>query len=182
MKYVANALRSEGDPQILQTGPSSLTAADYVARGLGWFSLALGVTELFAARGVARTFGLEGSETLIRLFGVREIAAGMMTLSTEKRAGLVSRVLGDAMDIMTLLTALDSPPRQRANVKLGLLAVAGVTALDVLGALALNEQRRRDAKPKDMSGRSGYPKVLSSSRGAAKNFKVPADMRAFVGA
>lgn len=178
MKYVANALRSEGDPKILQAGPSSLTAADNLARGLGWFSIALGVTELFAARGVARTFGLEGSKTLIRLFGAREIAAGIMTLSTEKRAGLVNRVLGDAMDIMTLLTALDAPPRQRGNVKLGLLAVAGVTALDVLGAFALSAQRRRDGEPADMSARSGYPKGIASSRGAAKEFKVPTDMRA----
>jgi hypothetical protein len=178
MKYVANALRSEGDPKILQTGLSSLSAADNLARGLGWFSIALGVTELFAARGVARTFGLKGSETLIRLFGLREIGAGMATLSTERRGGLASRVLGDAMDIMTLLTALDSPPRQRANVKLGLLAVAGVTALDVVGALALSVQRRRDGEPKDMSGRSGYPKGISSSHGAAKDFRVPSDMRA----
>ena len=36
---------------------------------------------------------------------------------------------------MALLTALDSPPRQKANVKLALLAVAGVTALDVIGAI-----------------------------------------------
>jgi hypothetical protein len=182
MKYVANALRSEGDPKILETGPSSLTAADNLARGLGWFSIALGATELVAARGLARVFGLEGSEGLIRLFGVREITAGMTTMSTEKRFGLFSRIVGDAMDIMTLLTALDSTPRQRANVKLGLLAVAGVTALDVVGALALSAQRQRDWVPKDMSGKSGYPKGISSSRGAAKGFKVPEDMRAAIGA
>ena len=180
MKYVANILRSRGDPQILETGPSSLTAADNLARGLGWFSLGLGLTELFAASRVTRAFGLEGSEMLIRAFGVREIGAGMAMLSTEKKAGLWSRVVGDAMDLMTLLTALDSPPRQRANVKLALLAVTGMAALDFLGALALSAQQRRDNKPKDMSGRSGYPKGAAASRAAAGDFKVPRDMRAAV--
>ena len=182
MKYLANILRSKGDPQIIETGPSSLTAADNLARGLGWFSIGLGLTELFAASRLARAFGLEGSERLLRAFGVREIGAGMATLSTEKKAGLWSRVVGDAMDLMTLLTALDSPPRQRANVKLALLAVTGVTALDVIGALALSAQQRRDDEPKDMSGRSGYPKGAAASRAAAKGFKVPRDMRAAVGA
>jgi hypothetical protein len=181
MKYVANVFRSKGDPKLLETGPSSLTGADNLARGLGWFSLALGFTELIAARGVTRTFGLEGSENLIRAFGAREIGAGMATLSTEKRAGLWSRVVGDAMDLVTLATALDSPPRQRSNVKLALLAVVGVTALDVLGALALSAQRRRDDNPRDMSGRSGFPKGLKSSRGAAKDVRVPGDMRAALG-
>jgi hypothetical protein len=181
MKYVANMLRSKGDPQIIETGPSSLTAADNLARGLGWFSVGLGLAELFAATRLARAFGLERSETLIRTFGVREIGAGMATLSTEKKAGLWSRVVGDAMDLMTLLTALDSPPRQKANVKLALLAVAGVTALDVVAVLAISAQQRRDDMPKDMSGRSGYPKGIAASRAAAKDFKVPRDMRAAVG-
>ena len=182
MKYLANILRSKGDPQIIETGPSSLTAADNLARGLGWFSIGLGLTELFATSRLARALGLEGSETLIRAFGLREIGAGMATLSTERKVGLWSRVVGDAMDVMTLLTALDSPPRQRANVKLALLAVAGVTALDVIGALALSAQQRRDDEPKDMSGRSGYPKGAAASRAAARDFKVPRDMRAAVGA
>jgi hypothetical protein len=182
MKYLANILRSKGDPQIIETGPSSLTAADNLARGLGWFSIGLGLTELFATHRLARAFGLEGSETLIRAFGVREISAGMAALSTEKKFGLWSRVVGDAMDLMTLLTALDSPPRQRDNVKLALIAVAGVTALDVVGTLALSAQQRRDGEPKDMSTRSGYPKGTAASRAAASDFVVPRDMRAAVGA
>jgi hypothetical protein len=182
MKYVANILRSKGDPQIIGTGRSSLTVADNLARALGWFSIGLGLTELFAAGRVARAFGLEGSETLIRAFGAREIGSGMVTLSTEKKVGLWSRVVGDAMDLMTLLTALDAPPRQRARVKLALLAVAGMTALDVIGALALSAQERRDGEPKDMSGRSGYPKGIGAARAAARDFEVPRDMRAAVGA
>lgn len=129
---------------------------------------------------MAQAFGLEGSETLIRAFGVREIGAGMATLSTERKLGLWSRVVGDAMDLMTLLTALDSAPRQRANVKIAILAVAGVTALDVIGAVALSAHQRREGAVKDMSRRSGYPNGIGASRAAAKDFKVPHDMRAAI--
>jgi hypothetical protein len=177
MKSVANVLRTKGDPKIIESGPSSLTAADNLARGLGWFSLGLGLTELFAPRRLARAFGLQGSEMLIRAFGVREIGSGMATLSTEKTVGLWSRVVGDVMDLMTLLTALDSPPRQRHNVKLAVVAVAGVTVLDVIAALAISAQRRRDEEPKDMSSRSGYPKGEAAAHAAARDFVVPQDMR-----
>ena len=45
---LADIARSEGDPKVLTTGPSSLTAADKLGRALGWFSLGLGLTELVA--------------------------------------------------------------------------------------------------------------------------------------
>jgi hypothetical protein len=178
MKYLANSLRSEGDPRIIQSGPGSLTAADNLARGLGWFSIGLGLAELFAAGRMARAFGLEGSETLIRAFGAREIGAGMATLSTEKKFGLWSRVVGDAMDLLTLATALDAPPRQRRNVKLALLVVAGVTALDVIGARALSARQSRERAPQDMRRRTGFPAGVAAARGGAKDFTTPRDMRA----
>ena len=178
MNYVANSLRSEGDPQIIKSGPSSLTATDNLARGLGWFSIGLGLTELFAAGRLARTFGLEGSETLIRAFGAREIGAGMATLSTEKKFGLWSRVVGDAMDLLTLATALDAPPRQRRNVKLALGAVAAITALDIIGARAVSAEQSRDRAPKDMRSRTGFPGGVAAARGGAKDFTTPRDRRA----
>ena len=49
MNYIANAVRSKGDPQIIQSGQSSLTPADRLGTGLGWFSIALGLTEILAA-------------------------------------------------------------------------------------------------------------------------------------
>src|SRR3982750_2637825 len=48
-----------------------------LARGLGWFSIGLGLAELLAPRGVARVAGVRGNTTLIRLFGLREIASGI---------------------------------------------------------------------------------------------------------
>ena len=47
--YISNIARSKGDPKILHSGPSSLGAADRMAKALGWFSIGLGLTELIAA-------------------------------------------------------------------------------------------------------------------------------------
>ncbi len=55
-----------------------------IAKGLGWFSLALGVTEFVAAKRLSRTFGLGGGG-LFRVFGLREIGSGIGLL-TQSRA------------------------------------------------------------------------------------------------
>ncbi|MFC7551316.1 hypothetical protein ACFQU7_01900 [Pseudoroseomonas wenyumeiae] len=47
---------------MLSTGPSSLAAPDQMARGLGWFSIGLGLMELFAARSLARSLGMQGQK------------------------------------------------------------------------------------------------------------------------
>src|SRR3982751_6712564 len=97
--------RSPGDPQVEQSGPSSRTSADHLARGLGWFSLALGAVELFAPGALARAIGLDGKEGLLRAYGAREIVAGVQTLSIDKSVGLAGRIAGDLLDIATLLPA-----------------------------------------------------------------------------
>src|SRR5689334_22494336 len=82
--------------------------AEKVARGLGWFSIGLGLIELFMPRTVARICGGQGRHTaIIRLYGLREIAAGLMIVSSRKpAAGMWSRVAGDALDLATLAAAL----------------------------------------------------------------------------
>jgi len=108
--------RSPGDPEVLETGPSSRGTSDQMAHALGWFSLALGAAELFAAGRLARTLGMEGKENLIRAYGVREIGAGMMCLSPDKTVGVWSRVAGDGLDLATLYGALnDDNPRRRTS-------------------------------------------------------------------
>ena len=103
MFHFSNLVRSKGDPKIISTGPSSLTAADRLARGLGWFSIALGTLELLAPHRVTNALGMQGREGLVRAYGVRELLAGVMTLLVEKKAGLWSRVVGDGLDMATLL-------------------------------------------------------------------------------
>ncbi len=170
--------RSEGDPKVVSTGPSSLGAADRLGRALGWFSFGLGIAELLAARRITRALGMGGKEALVRAYGAREIGAGVLCLSIDQQAGLWSRVAGDGVDIATLLTGMKSGNPKRDNVMLALAVVLGVTALDIVAAQAVTSRRRRNgAEPRSYSDRSGYPKGIESSRGAAKDLKIPADMR-----
>jgi len=75
MFHFSNIVRTKGDPKIIAGGPSLKRPADQLARALGWFSIGLGVVELLAPRRVTETLGMEGSETLVRAFGIREIMA-----------------------------------------------------------------------------------------------------------
>src|SRR5205085_11394682 len=102
MNYISNIARSEGDPKILHSGPSSLTVPDRLGKALGWFSLGLGLVELLAPHHITRALGMEGQEALVRAYGAREIGSGMLSLSTEKSLGLWSRVGGDGIDLATL--------------------------------------------------------------------------------
>ncbi|WP_237182248.1 hypothetical protein [Roseomonas marmotae] len=164
----AEITRFPGDPKVLCTGPSSLGAPDQLARGLGWFSIGLGVLEIFAARSLARSLGMQGAEGLIRGYGVREIASGMACLSVNPVPGVASRIAGDALDIATLAAALPDNPK-RENVQLALLAVLGVTALDILCTTQLRARHGRPAGPgRDYGDRSGFPYGVASARGAAR--------------
>ncbi|HVJ10415.1 MAG TPA: hypothetical protein VNC62_02485, partial [Burkholderiales bacterium] len=74
--------------------------ADAVASGLGFFSIALGLTELLAPRLVKQAADMRCSDSMVRLHGVREIATGVGLLISWKRAPWVwGRVAGDAIDI-----------------------------------------------------------------------------------
>ena len=150
-----------------------------LARGLGWFSIGLGLAELLAPRQFARAFGMRGEEPLLRFYGVREITAGVGILASARPRGWMwGRVAGDALDLATLAVRLkDALPRQQRNIALAIGAVAGVTAADIVCAQGL--QRKREKRlARDYSGRSGFPRSPAEMRGAARDFVVPRDMRA----
>jgi hypothetical protein len=162
---LSNYVRSEGDPKVLRSGPSSLGTSDQLARALGWFSLGLGIAEIVAPQRFTRALGMEGSEGLVRAYGAREIAAGMMTLSPDKTMGLWSRVAGDGLDIVTLLGGLHRDNPKRANVAAALSVVLGVTVLDFIGAKATAARHTRGNGPHRLySDRSGFPKGLEAAR------------------
>jgi hypothetical protein len=169
MKYFPNIVRSEGDPRVLRSGPSSMGASDKLARGLGWFSIGLGLVEIFAARRVTRALGIEGKEPLVRAFGAREIGAGIISLSVDKHVGLWSRVAGDGLDIVTLLAAMRPDNRKRDNVGIALALVLGVTLLDIIGAQgasARHARRDRGDLP-DYRDRTGFPRGVPAARAIA---------------
>jgi hypothetical protein len=182
MTYISrlsDITRSKGDPKVLRSGPSSLGSADRLARGLGWYSIGLGLAELLAARSITRALGLEGREGLVRAFGVRELGHGILSLSPEKQTGLWTRVAGDALDIATLLPALSPTNRKRDNAELAFILVLGVTLLDVVGAkgLSMRHSRQRSGL-RNYANRSGFPQGLDKARGAARDFQTPPDMQA----
>jgi uncharacterized membrane protein len=80
---------------------------------------------------------------LIRLYGLREIASGLMIFSQGKKPaqGVWSRVAGDAVDLATLGAAAISPRTNKAGVLFGTVNVLGVTALDWLCAQELSRQK-----------------------------------------
>ena len=112
---------------------------EQLARGLGWFSLGLGLAELLAPRGVAKVAGLRGNTGLIRLFGLREIASGIAIFTQGRRpaGALWSRVVGDALDLACLGAAYATPGNDKARLTFATANVLAVTALDVLCAQQL---------------------------------------------
>ncbi len=104
-----------------------------LARGLGWFSIGLGLAELLAPRVLGRITGVR-HPALLQAYGVREIASGVGILTSGRpTVWLWSRVLGDAMDLATLgEAAVETRGSQRERVLTTALAVAGVTALDLI--------------------------------------------------
>jgi uncharacterized membrane protein len=128
----------DGDPD------ASAHGAQRLARGLGWFSLSLGLAEIIAPRTISRLLGGNGRyANLIRFYGLRELVSGAMIFAQgERPAGAVwSRVAGDAVDIATLAAAASSPRTPKANLALATASVLGATALDVYCARELSRAR-----------------------------------------
>jgi len=158
MFHFSNIVRTKGDPKIVEGGPSLKRPEDQLARALGWFSIGLGVVELFAPRRVTKTLGMEGHETLVRAFGVREIAAGVMSLSVDKNAGLWARVGGDGLDAAALLSGLTADNPKKGNIALALLMVIWSPPVGDLAAQVfrteLFEQRCRHFVHPPLGGRA----------------------------
>ena len=115
-----------------------------LARALGWFSLALGATEVAMPGMLRRGLGLSRGPWLVRAFGLREIAAGAVVLARPGHAaGPAVRVAGDALDIAVLAEALRPANPRRGAAGVALVLVLGVTALDVLCTSALAASARR---------------------------------------
>lgn len=109
-----------------------------LARGLGLFSVGLGLAELAAPRGVARLIGVRDDaavRAVLRVMGARELAAGAGVLSGRRPSTwLWGRVAGDALDLGLLAAAFTRVRSRRGRLAVATAAVAGVTAMDVLAA------------------------------------------------
>ena len=102
-----------------------------VARGLGWFSIGLGLTEAIAGRTLGRALGVEDKCLVLRIFGVREVATGLAILSLDQpKAGVLARVAGDVLDLTVLGMGFTADNPKKIPLAAAIGTVAGITALD----------------------------------------------------
>jgi len=152
---------------------------DGVAKGLGMFSIGLGLVELLAPRAMARAMGMRGRETLLQAYGLREIATGIGLLaSADPRPWLWGRVAGDALDMATLATKAADGSAAARKARLAMLAATPIGAIDLAAARAADERAKGRAGARfDYSDRVGMAGPADSMRGAARDFEAPRDMR-----
>ncbi|MDB4953653.1 MAG: hypothetical protein JWO36_1222 [Myxococcales bacterium] len=117
-----------------------------LARGLGWFSVGLGLAEVAAPRSLARLIGVRSdsrTRKTMRALGARELVQGVAILSRPRRSGPVwSRVVGDAIDLALLGWSLRGKRVGKRRVAGAIAAVIGVGVLDVITSnrLAMRER------------------------------------------
>jgi len=145
------ASENESDSQIDLTelkyrNVENVSAAKF-AKGLGIFSIALGLAELLAPAQVGELIGVSPKyRTLLPVFGLREIASGVGIMMQAKPTESVwSRVGGDAIDLAYLGAAFTGEENNKRRLTGAAIAVLGVTALDIMCAQALSSQDWSDA-------------------------------------
>jgi hypothetical protein len=109
-----------------------------LAKGLGWFSIGLGLTQLLAPEWLGRKIGIGERTGVLRALGAREAMTGVGVLMQERPTlPLWGRVAGDVMDMALLAAALKSPENDRSRVAGATGMVVGVGLLDLACARML---------------------------------------------
>jgi uncharacterized membrane protein len=109
---------------------------DLLATGLGWFSIGVGLAEIFASREIARLIGVRNRPAVFGALGARQLLTGIGILMQRKPTGwLWSRVAGDLMDLSLLGVAFTERKTDRERVEATAAAVGGVMVADVICAL-----------------------------------------------
>src|SRR4051812_31756875 len=157
----------------------SQSSHDRLARGLGYFSIALGVAELIAPRAICTAAGVKDLDSVVRGYGAREIATGLAILgSHDPEPWIWTRVVGDVADIATVAAGVRQDNESKGRNALALATLAAVTLVDLACASGLNAGKgSRKTATRDYGDRSGFPQGLHAARGAARDLKVPDDMR-----
>lgn len=141
LSYRGNGPRIKGPPR--HSSDFVASEKDVVTNLLGWFSIGLGLAELFAPQFIARIIGIdeERHERLLRGYGVRELAAGVGILTRPKPTyWMWNRVIGDAIDLASLSRAMRNEDNDKARLGIAACAVAAVTALDVISSVRLTSE------------------------------------------
>ena len=100
-----------------QGNGSARRPAVALARGLGWFSIGLGLAEAFVPGVITDWLGMRGREGIVRTYGVREIANGIGILRSKDPTPWVwGRVAGDVLDVSTVAPHLKDGHPEKGNV------------------------------------------------------------------
>ena len=110
--------------------------AGWMATGLGWVSVIIGLFSMIAPRQTARTLGVRSRPLLFRLLGLRELISGAGILNSNRKSGwLWSRVGGDAIDLALLGSATAERGSNSARIGAAMGGIGAITALDVAATL-----------------------------------------------
>jgi uncharacterized membrane protein len=112
---------------------------------LGWFSIGLGLVQIFAPRTLLNLIGVKdhaANVTITRIVGMREIAGGMgLFIEPRPVTWIQARIAGDGMDLALLDRALTADQTENRNATIGaLIAVLAVTAVDIAANQILTQK------------------------------------------
>lgn len=123
-----------------------------VSKGLGLYSLGMGLAELAAPSMLAKAIGIApdfSTRLAMRLFGARELAHGIGILAKPKKPiPMWSRVVGDAVDLAFLAWAFKSKRTHTERLVGAMVAVLGVTVLDAVTGAKLQKAQPPQAETK----------------------------------
>jgi hypothetical protein len=112
------------------------------AKGLGWASLGIGLSEIAAPHQLEKMMGIGNHQKtgVLRVLGVREILSGLdILMHDDPTPGLWARVIGDALDL-ALMGIARRRSRRPSGMTKAFAMVLGITALDVLFAQRLSSR------------------------------------------
>ena len=113
-----------------------------VARGMGWFSVGLGIAQILAPRAVCRLVGMPPVSMLTRLCGIRELACGIGILTQrDPTLWMKARVAGDVLDLACLAGAAPFARSDGKRIAVASALVGGLTAVDFYCSRALADKR-----------------------------------------
>ena len=108
---------------------------DPMAKGLGVFSVGLGLAELAAPRAIQRLIGIDAcgrNDVIVRALGAREVAHGVGIFARPR--SVWTRLIGDVIDVAFVGIALADDDNDRTRLIPALGALLGVGALDALAS------------------------------------------------
>lgn len=149
----------DAPPGMPRSGENISRSDRRIARGLGWFSLGLGIPQVLMPGRVNKLAGLENTlfkRQLMRIIGLREITAGAGIFGSQPKPAewLWARSAGDVLDLMLLQSAFRNPANRKGRLLFATANVIGVTAADIVQARRHTEALKASGEEMALKGRT----------------------------